>query len=1025
MDVRPYIQIELIGRKFLALMDTGSVIDLVGVNVANYLKDCDVRPDSCKVSVRLANGASLEVKEIFQLEGKIGQRDYTWEAFYMPTLTADLVIGINTIRNLNLISFNRTTTESNEPDTHISDVDSISLLSEDEKRILTQFLTIELQLFKKAPGRTNLLEHVIKLKENISPVKQRHYPRNPAMQEVINTEIDTMLKDDVIEESNSPWSSPIVLIKKPSGKYRFCIDFRKVNNLTEKDAYPLPRINTILEKLKKAKFISTLDLQQGYWQVPLSQDSRALTAFTVPGKGLYQFKVMPFGLHSAGATFQRLLDKIIGVELEPKAFCYLDDLIVVSETFGEHVDTLKLVFRRLRDAGLKLNPEKCHFFKTELKYLGHVVNQQGISTDPDKVKAIEDFPRPENVRNLRSFLGLASWYRRFTKDFAIISRPLTKMLRKNQKWTWGPAQEAAFAKLKNMLSTTPVLACPDFTQPFTLQVDASNEGLGASLTQKQDKTEVVIAYASRLLTDSEKNFTTTEKECLALVWAVRKFRPYIEGYHFIAITDHAALKWLMGLQEPTGRLARWIMELQQHDFVIQYRKGAHNRVADALSRQPVKNLQEAEGVTVIDKQDVVVVETQVKVEERDWVNDLTEKVVRNPVKFPKYCIREGKLYRACHIKGERQQSWVLCIPPDLKGRVLEETHDSPLAGHFGVKKTIARVREKYYWPRWQGDVRNYVRSCKKCQEYKVSQEKPAGQMHFRDHKGPWYAISADIVGPLPRSRKGNRYILAFQDLYSKWTELSPMGSASAKNVAVRFKELILCRYGAPETVITDNGTQFVSKLFKDLTLEWGIKNTYTAPYSPQSNPVERQNRVIKTMIAQFVGDDHRSWDVHLSELQYAMNTAQHDSTSYTPAILCYGRELKHPRCLRDVPFETHVQPDGRSIEQVHLDRMEDFKERYYRCQRNLRAAYNRQSKYYNLRRRDVKFEPNTLVLRRVHQLSSALDDVAGKLAPKFKGPYRVMRRKGNNIYEVKEDASSKIVTVHVKDLKVFHPRDLQ
>ena len=407
------------------------------------------------------------------------------------------------------------------------------------------------------------------------------------MREVVDEQIDEMLEKGVIEPSDSPWSSPIVIVPKKNGKFRFCIDYRKVNEVTEKDAYPLPQINAILDRLREARYISSIDLQNGYWLVPLTKDSKPITAFTVPGRGLFQFRVMPFGLHSAPATFQRLLDRIIGPDMEPRAFAYLDDIIILGKTFEEHLDNLREVFRRLRHAKLILNAEKCEFGQKSLKYLGHIVTENGVQTDPEKVASIVQFPQPGNLRQLRQFLGMASWYRRFVQDFSRVVAPLTKLLRKNYRWKWDTEQEGAFQELKRCLTESPILVCPDFERPFNLQTDASDYGLGVALTQEVDGQDRAIAYASRTLTPAEKNYSVTEKECLAIVWGIEKMRPYLEGYHFTVTTDHQSLTWLHSIKSPIGRLARWSVFLQQYDFDIVYRKGALNRVADALSRQPL------------------------------------------------------------------------------------------------------------------------------------------------------------------------------------------------------------------------------------------------------------------------------------------------------------------------------------------------------------------------------------------------------------------------------------------------------
>ncbi|KMQ84703.1 reverse ribonuclease integrase [Lasius niger] len=306
----------------------------------------------------------------------------------------------------------------------------------DEEQRLTTFLACELAEFDHVHGLMDRTQHRIRLRDP-TPIKQRYRPRNPAMQAVIDKEVEEMEAAGVIEQSRSAWSSPVVVVKKKDGKYRFCIDFRKVNDVTEKDAYPLPQVTATLDKLRGARYLSTLDLKNGYWQVPLTPDSRPITAFTIPGRGLFQFRVMPFGLHSAPATFQRLLDAVIGPALEPHVFVYLDDIIVISSTFDEHLKLLAEVFRRLRDARLRLNPAKCRFCVDQLRYLGHVVDRHGIRTDPEKVSAVVNWPEPRSVKQVRQFLGMASWYRRFIANFSTLAAPLTRLTKKIARWTWG------------------------------------------------------------------------------------------------------------------------------------------------------------------------------------------------------------------------------------------------------------------------------------------------------------------------------------------------------------------------------------------------------------------------------------------------------------------------------------------------------------------------------------------------------------------------------------------------------------
>ncbi|KMQ87325.1 enzymatic polyprotein endonuclease reverse [Lasius niger] len=326
---------------------------------------------------------------------------------------------------------------------------------------------------------------------------------------------------------------------KNDGTHRFCIDFRKLNAVSRKDAYPLPHIAATLDKLRGARYLSTLDLRNGYWQVSLAPESRAATAFTVPGKGLMQFKTMPFGLHSAPATFQRLLDSVLGPELKPNVLVYLDDIVVASRTFDEHLEHLAEVFRRLRSAKLRVNTDKCHFCLDSLKYLGHIVDRQGIRTDPSKMSAITNWPTPTSLKQVRQFLDVASWYRRFIADFSTIAAPLTRLTCKNARWVWTEAADTAFCRLKKALTSAPVLACPDFNRPFILQTDASAHGLGAVLTQQLDEGKRVIAYASRILNPAERNYSATELECLAVVWGICRMRDYcgVTGLPWSPITS--------------------------------------------------------------------------------------------------------------------------------------------------------------------------------------------------------------------------------------------------------------------------------------------------------------------------------------------------------------------------------------------------------------------------------------------------------------------------------------------------------
>lgn len=454
------------------------------------------------------------------------------------------------------------------------------------------------------------------------------------------------------------------------------------------------------------------------------------------------------------------------------------------------------------------------------------------------------------------------------------------MTRKNARWHWGPEEEAAFQALKQALTSAPILACPDFSRRFVLQTDASLLRLGAVLTQHLEEGERVIAYASRTLNQAERNYSATELECLAVVWGIRRMREYLEGYQFTVLTDHQSLRWLQTMDSPMGRLGRWKFELQQYDYDVRYRRETANRVADALSREP----------------EVCNVQANLRCE---WYRRLRDQVTQRPREVPDYVIRDGRLMR--HLPHEldfretpSEEQWKECVPKDKRMALLSQYHDDPTAGHLGIAKTIARMARRFYWPGMFRDIARYVRTCQNCLAHKAEQNRSAGMLHASVIRAPWEQVAVDLIGPLPRSTQGHIWLMTMQDRFSKWLEIRPLRKATASAVTKTITEQVVYRHGCPDVLITDNGTQLKAAQLENLLAAVGIRHQVTPVYTPQCNPVERTNRSIKTMIAQFVHRNHRRWDEHLAALQFAYNTTKHEATGFSPAYLNHGRELAGP-----------------------------------------------------------------------------------------------------------------------------------
>ncbi|CAG4935861.1 unnamed protein product [Colias eurytheme] len=604
--------------------------------------------------------------------------------------------------------------------------DEGALLTEEERGGLQNLLCEYSDIFDIVGEPTPFAEHHIDTGDH-PPIALPPYRVTPAKKEIMRAELDKMLAEDVIEECESAWAAPCVLVPKRNGTYRFCVDYRKLNAVTKTDAYPMPRIDELLQSTKKGCVMSSLDLRSGYWQV--STADRDKTAFVTPF-GTYRFKRMPFGLKNSPATFQRLIDRFrSGSTLGGKTILgYLDDLLVISEDLESHLADLRAVFERLRVFKLRANREKCVFARDRLKYLGHVISRDGISPDQEKVSAVIGMKEPTNLQQLRTFLQTCSWFRKFIPEFAKVAEPLTRLTKKSQAWVWNLEQVKSFETLKKLLTTAPILVQAEYTKPFVLRTDASNYALGAALLQGESPNqEHPIEYASRLLTPAEQNYSTTEREALAVVWAVERFRGYIDGHQVNVITDHQPLKWLFTLKSPSGRLVRWALKLQSFDLHIDYAPGKVNVLADTLSRPVTSDGSASESAicpVVVDvprwnatsTRDAQLADPEVA----KIIQDLEGKDELNINRWSErgYLLNQGVLYR--YVPDTDSEEPQLVVPESLRKEVMIECHDSPTAAHGGIDRTIHRISQRFYFPGMRRFVTEYLKTCIECQRYKPS-----------------------------------------------------------------------------------------------------------------------------------------------------------------------------------------------------------------------------------------------------------------------------------------------------------------
>ena len=840
-------------------------------------------------------------------------------------------------------------------------------------------------------GCSSLVQHTISTGDN-PPIHQAPYPSAYKQRYLIQGQVDEMIRDGVIVPSSSPWAAPVVLVKKPDGTWRFCVDYRKLNSVTTKDVYPLPRIEDALSRLDGSQYFSILDIQSGYWQVEVSPEDRVKTAF-VTADGLYHFKVMPFGLTNAPSTFQRMMDVLLAGLTWNSCLVYLDDIVIFSKTLEKHLVRLEAVLKCLLAANLKLKLKKCHFLATELKVLGYIVSAGGISPDPIKVSAVQGFPVPLSVKHLQSFLGLCSYYRRFIHDFASIARPLTNLTKRANVFRWGEAEQNSFEILKERLLTPPILAHPNYQLPFEIHTDASGYGVGAILVQHQEGAERVIAYASRLLSSAEQNYSISEKECLALVWAVEKFKIYIWGNKIRILTDHHALCWLLKKKNLAGRLARWSLQLQDLDLEIVHRSGKLHSDADALSRQPVDLPEQEQDIPMLLLPSFPCSALILAQQETSWCNSIrlglveispskqTRKLIHN------FELKGGLLFRTFIHDGKSYSC--LCVPSSLVEEILLACHGATTAGHLGVKRTLDKIRIRYFWPNMVKRIIHYVRSCVDCQMKKKSLDRPAGFLKSIHSQRPFERIGVDLIGPFPLSNSRNRHVIVAVDYFTKWVIVKAVPTATTVELVDFFVKRIVLQHGAPSFLISDRGKCFKSNFMEELFKALETNHLTTTAYHPQCNGlVERFNHTFAQMLAMYVNSYHTDWDEYVDHVAFAYNTSRQESIGVTPFFALYGREAI-------LPIDVTLGSNPNAIEKSSPD-VETIKVRFFNIheivRRRMLVAHDRQKKRYDQKRSERDL---VLVHRPVRKKGRS-----EKLLFCFHGPYKIVKRVNSLTYVV-------------------------
>ncbi|SSD61661.1 related to Transposon Ty3-G Gag-Pol polyprotein [Saccharomycodes ludwigii] len=1020
----------------LVLLDTGSPTTFVNRSVVSELKleTYSAPPFTFYGAVSAETATSSVATSIVM---SIENIKYKFDAYVTAAVSQKIIIGDPVLRSYPKLLHLRETVEPenvlvpydsilpidyvDNPSRYFKEEDEIFVISvsESPKKDCNTFelLPKSLRLKYKSTVSNELcpskiqdrkVEHEIVLAPDGRLPRISPYRLTPKNESIVNDLINDLLEKNFITPSKSPCSSPIVLVKKKDNSYRMCVDYRKLNAITVKDPFPLPRIDSLLSRIGKATIFSTLDLHSGYHQIPVRSEDQYKTAFVTP-TAKYEYKVMPFGLVNAPSTFARYMAELfrdlvfVGV--------YLDDILVFSKSKEEHLNHLDVVLDRLKSEGLIAKLKKCHFLQSSVEFLGYQISAGKIEPLQGKTDAICAFPTPRSVKEAQRFLGMVNYYRRFIKGCSIIARPINTFI--SGEATWGVTQDKALKSLKRALQEQPVLIPFDVTASYRLTTDACKYGVGAVLEELDENKNPVgtVSYFSKSLQGAQQRYPAGELELLGIISALEHFKYLLHGKRFVLRTDHISLLSLKTTKEPGTRIARWLDTLSEYDFELQYVKGHDNVVADAISRAPYE-------INVIDE--------LVSIDPCEWKNDYEEDpycaallVSLNPDEYlgkirvskadTSYFNKIIKRYRLSNAfrKMIRLEEDLLywkdryIVPRSKVQLVLNTYHDHGLfGGHFGYNVTLQKVTESYYWPRQDHEVQKYVASCPNCQVFKFHRNRQYGLLKpLEVPEGRWTDISIDFVSGLPPTVSGKDMILVVVDRFSKRAHFVACNKELSQEYTINLLfQFVFCYHGFPKRIVSDRDVRFTGNAYRELTERLGIKLCMSSSNHPESDgQSERTIKTLTQLLRSYAGLEQGRWDVLLPQVEFVYNSTYHSAVKAAPFLVDLGYVPNEP--LLDSTSLTAARNFSavdliQSLRAITLRTKDFLKEN----QVNMEVAVNPG-------RREEKFAVGDYVL--VHRDAYFTGGRYIKLQPIFLGPFKIVKVINENAYEVDLPKTSK------------------
>ena len=918
---------------------------------------------------------------------------------------------------INLLNTNQDKTENNgsQKARELTE-DDISCESESHKAKLLKLLNqYRNTCWQKGERLGNYIGPPLTIKTTSDKIiNKKQYQIPHSKQKGLDDCIQGMLQEGIIQKSKSPYNSPLIIIQKANGELRPVIDYREINKITQPLTFPLPRVSDLLNSMGNAKIISSLDLASAYHQCDINEEDRPKTAFTVKNSK-YEFTRVPFGLTGAPGYFSGVINDVLYDVLGPQVFCYLDDILVFAQNENEHLVKLEQVLQRLSAANIKLKLSKCRFFTNEVKFLGYKITNNGIKMDPEKIEAIKKMPHPKNKKELQALLGAINYYRMFVSEFAKIADPLYELLRKGRKYEWGNSQEEAVEKLKETLAKSPILKFPDFNRDFIIHTDASLTGIGACLMQVHNGVLHPVSYVSKCFTETQRGYSTTKREALALVFALEQFRQTILGYPIHVFTDHRPLTSILMKDTKDATLNRWSLLVQEYAIKVHFLPGKENWLADTLSRlsNPTSSANSIpselndkliERVNICSELDSFLPEKlpwlESELRDKQKVDEECKNIRKSLKKEPKpssklikFKIINGLLYVHRNVKrGNLNDEFLVpYIPSALMTEAFKVIHTDITAGHKGHERTLKIFIRNFYHPQEVKILKKLIDECPECIQAK-SRPKEVPIKKFPIPTQPFHTVSIDLLGPLHKTARNNRFVMVLRDTTTRYTALQALKNKETESIIEALRN-INAFVGSSQILISDNAQEFVSEKLKRFLKFYNCKKVEVSPYHPASNGLaERINQEVAKLLRIYTNAYSLSWDELLPSIQLSINNTYNSSINETPFFALYGFDSP------TVTFSSPKLDYSESEINVHLARVKQIREH---CHSEL---LNSQSKYTEYTNRD-RNEKNVSIGERVW---AKLDHtVRKKLDYPISGPFEVIGKKGTSFYLKKENSSEK------------------